>query len=153
MTTNSSLSGLLGAIAAAPGTPRGLAVLELELRHRESSPLHSHAHDEAFHVLDGSLAVDLPDRTVLLSAGDGFTAPAGVPHAVRAVHGDARYLAATHTSSVAAYADFQRVAAPPARTSPEDEEEGTRAVAHLARTAGIELLGPPGASPASSQRA
>lgn len=42
-----------------------------------------HAHDdedELFHVLDGSLKIEMRDRTVTLDAGEMFVVPRGVEH-------------------------------------------------------------------------
>jgi mannose-6-phosphate isomerase-like protein (cupin superfamily) len=47
---------------------------------------HSHAEtDDFFLVLDGRLAIDLRDRTVVLEPGELFVVPAGVEHRPRAV--------------------------------------------------------------------
>jgi EmrB/QacA subfamily drug resistance transporter len=56
-------------------------------------PLHHHAFDEAFYVLDGELTLQVGDRVVVRRPGDVVFAPSGVPHAV-ANPGDrpARYL-------------------------------------------------------------
>lgn len=46
---------------------------------------HSHPEtDDFFLVLDGRLAIDLRDRTVLLETGELFVVPAGVEHRPRA---------------------------------------------------------------------
>src|SRR5436190_12524429 len=48
---------------------------------------HWHHHDdedEYFHVLDGTLLIDLEDRTVTLEPRQGFTVPRGVRHRTRA---------------------------------------------------------------------
>ena len=46
---------------------------------------HSHAEeDEFFYVLEGRLHVDLPERSVELSPGQGITVPRGVRHRTRA---------------------------------------------------------------------
>jgi mannose-6-phosphate isomerase-like protein (cupin superfamily) len=42
---------------------------------------HSHdAEDEFFYVLDGTLRIEMEDRTVELNAGDAFVVPKGVRH-------------------------------------------------------------------------
>ncbi|MEX2500421.1 MAG: cupin domain-containing protein [Wenzhouxiangellaceae bacterium] len=42
---------------------------------------HAHAdEDELFHVLEGVLKIEMPDRTVLLEGGDMFIVPRGVQH-------------------------------------------------------------------------
>ena len=48
---------------------------------------HWHKHDnddEFFYVVDGTLLIDLEDRTVTLAAGKGFVVPRGVVHRTRA---------------------------------------------------------------------
>ena len=46
---------------------------------------HAHADtDEAFIVVEGELEIDLPDRTVVLGAGEMFVVPCGVEHRPRA---------------------------------------------------------------------
>jgi mannose-6-phosphate isomerase-like protein (cupin superfamily) len=47
---------------------------------------HSHPEtDEAFLVVDGTLEIDLPDRTVTLEPGQLFVVPRGIEHRPRAV--------------------------------------------------------------------
>jgi quercetin dioxygenase-like cupin family protein len=43
-------------------------------------PLHSHAFDEAFYVLDGELTVQLDDQVTTAHAGELIFARRGVPH-------------------------------------------------------------------------
>ena len=43
-------------------------------------PLHTHAFDEAFYVLDGELTVQLGDELTTVSAGELALALGGVPH-------------------------------------------------------------------------
>lgn len=51
-------------------------------------PEHAHPEtDEFFLVLEGTLHLDLPDRTVTLQRGGTFTVPAGVRHRPRAEEG------------------------------------------------------------------
>lgn len=45
-------------------------------------PLHSHAFDEAFYVLDGELTFRLADELTTATAGELVFAPRGVPHTV-----------------------------------------------------------------------
>ena len=49
---------------------------------------HWHKHDdldEFFYVVEGSLLIDLEDRTVELAPKQGFTVPKGVVHRTRAL--------------------------------------------------------------------
>jgi len=148
MTANGRLEDLLRTIAVTrAGDLRSLAVLELHLDEDEVTPVHSHDHDEAFHVLEGALVVHLADRSVLLRRGDGFTAPARLPHALAARPGGVRYLVASFTPSLAAYADFQRAVAVPGPASAAEDEDVVRAIA---REAGIDVHGPPGPLPGSA---
>lgn len=42
---------------------------------------HAHEHeDELFYILEGSLAIEMEDRTVVLGKGDAFVVPKGVRH-------------------------------------------------------------------------
>lgn len=48
---------------------------------------HWHKHDdedEFFYVVEGKFIIDMEDRTVELSAGQGFVVPKGIPHRPRA---------------------------------------------------------------------
>jgi quercetin dioxygenase-like cupin family protein len=56
-------------------------------------PLHSHAFDEAFYVLDGELTFRLRDRQTVAKAGELVFAPRGVPHTLaNLTNSPARYL-------------------------------------------------------------
>jgi quercetin dioxygenase-like cupin family protein len=59
----------------------------------EGTPLHHHAFDEAFHVLDGELTLQVGDEVIRRGPGETAFAPRDAHHAV-ANHGDvpARYL-------------------------------------------------------------
>jgi mannose-6-phosphate isomerase-like protein (cupin superfamily) len=43
-----------------------------------------HQDDEFFYVVEGELLIDLPDKTVSLSARQGFVVPKGILHRTRA---------------------------------------------------------------------
>lgn len=46
---------------------------------------HKHdAEDEFFYVVEGALSIDLPERTVELTSGQGFVVPSGMLHRTRA---------------------------------------------------------------------
>jgi quercetin dioxygenase-like cupin family protein len=61
--------------------------------HTAGPPLHTHAFDEAFYMLDGELLFQVQDELSTKSAGQVSFAPRNVPHAL-ANHSDApaRYL-------------------------------------------------------------
>lgn len=148
MSTTTALQELLRTIASSGDDGvRSLAVVDLRVGADETTPIHAHEHEEAFHVLDGEIVVHLSDRSVTLRAGDGFTAPALAPHAVTAGEDGARYLASALTRSVSRYADFQRAAAAPASSESFDGSDVVRA---LGEEAGITVLGFTRALPGSA---
>jgi quercetin dioxygenase-like cupin family protein len=56
-------------------------------------PLHSHAFDEAFYVLDGELTFQLDDQLTTAHPGELIFAPRGVPHTLaNLTDSPARYL-------------------------------------------------------------
>lgn len=56
-------------------------------------PLHSHAFDEAFYVLDGELTFQLDDHVTAARAGELMFAPRGVPHTLaNLTESPARYM-------------------------------------------------------------
>jgi len=127
-------------------------MIESELAHGEMPPLHVHAEDESFHVLEGSLTVYLEDDAVRLEAGETLVAPSGVPHTYRAESAKARLLTTSRVCSAARYDDFLRAVARPAESGAPawatDEDEAT--VSALAAAAGITVLSAPGELPAAS---
>ena len=101
-------------------------------------PLHVHHHeDEGFYLVEGEVALHLPDRSVECRPGDFVVAPRGVPHAYEVGDRPARWLV---TSSPAGFERF--VAAVAALAAPDPDSLATVAAAH-----GIEILGPPGVRP------
>ncbi len=56
------------------------------------APLHSHAEEQLFVVLDGQLELQLDTERRLMRTGDAALIPAWVPHSVRAVSGPAHQL-------------------------------------------------------------
>ncbi|KAB1141545.1 cupin domain-containing protein [Streptomyces luteolifulvus] len=54
-----------------------------ELRPDGRVGAHVHSYEESFHVLDGTMILDLPEGAYLLAEGDYGLLPAGVPHAWR----------------------------------------------------------------------
>ncbi|MEU9389961.1 cupin domain-containing protein [Streptomyces sp. NPDC048324] len=54
-----------------------------ELRPDGRVPAHVHSYEESFHVLGGSVILDVPEGSLLLVEGDYGLLPTGVPHAWR----------------------------------------------------------------------
>ncbi|MFE7859690.1 cupin domain-containing protein [Streptomyces sp. NPDC057403] len=54
-----------------------------ELRPGGRVPAHVHSYEESFHVLGGSVILDVPEGSLLLVEGDYGLLPTGVPHAWR----------------------------------------------------------------------
>ena len=123
-------------------------LVEAEGREGDMPPLHVHDHaDETFYVLDGSLALHLPDRRILLEAGCAFVAPRAVAHTYRIESETARWLV---LSTPGGFADFVREVSEEAETNELPSlgrEHDVGALAAAAARHGIQLLGPPGALP------
>ena len=132
----------LAAAAAA-----GVSTVERTLRRGEATPLHVHARDEAYHVVEGVLVLHVGNDTVRLRSGDSYVAPAGVPHAHRAESARVRVRTATAVVSAVRYADFARAAAVPSEAPPAPEEVSV--LAAIAAANGIVVLDAPGATPAA----
>ena len=108
----------------------------------QQTPLHRHTrYSEQLYVLEGEITVWASENKVVLSAGDQFFIPMGIPHAVGVVSarpaqglvvtapsGFARLVAATGTSS---------------KTDTPDMELFMQICAEI----GDEILAPPGALP------
>jgi quercetin dioxygenase-like cupin family protein len=70
---------------------------------RQGPPLHHHAFDELFLVLDGELTFQLGDQRLVRGRGDFAFAPRGVPHTFANLSG-----APSHTLLVCTPAGFER---------------------------------------------
>ena len=130
---------------------RGTIMIDSELAYGEMPPLHVHAADESFHVLEGSLTVYLGEDAVRLEAGETLIAPGGIPHTYRAESAKARVLTMSRVDSAARYDDFLRAVARPSESEAPAwataEDEAT--VSAIAAAAGITVLSPPGELPAA----
>jgi uncharacterized RmlC-like cupin family protein len=115
------------------------------------APLHRRDEDETYRVLDGEVTFYVGADVICARQGDIVVAPAGVPHTFRAESEGSRWLVLTRVSSLDRFLDFGRAVSPPLAAPelgwPSPSEIAT--VAALAAPNGIELLGPPGALPAS----
>ncbi|MFL5994799.1 MAG: cupin domain-containing protein, partial [Streptomyces sp.] len=54
-----------------------------ELRPEGAVAAHVHSYEESFHVLHGTVVLDVPEGSYLLEEGDYGLLPTGVPHAWR----------------------------------------------------------------------
>ena len=133
---------LARALAGAPGSDaaRSLAIVESRLLPGDSTPVHVHEAPEAFHALDGVLAVFVGGEEIELEPGESVVAPRGVPHAVRAPHGPVRYLSGSLVRSAARYEDFLRAVAPPPPAAAGWAEEDAFRLAALGSPNGIALV-------------
>jgi mannose-6-phosphate isomerase-like protein (cupin superfamily) len=99
-TTNAPLN-FCGSIATIrlshEGEPDGLSVIEHHLPFGYAPPLHIHLNqDEFFHILTGSLCVEVGGELINAGPGDILRAPKGVPHRFIVVsEGGARALVMT----------------------------------------------------------
>jgi quercetin dioxygenase-like cupin family protein len=132
-----------------------VAVVEVAVPPRwEGPPLHHHAFDEAFYVLDGELTFQLGDELRTGTAGDFAFARGGVDHTLaNFADAPARYLVVITPAGFERY--FERAAAeaagvePPAwarEASPETTVVGSRIAAPVAPDAAPRLPRPGRAS-------
>ena len=126
----------------------GLSVLDHRGPFGDSPPLHiHHTEDEVFHVLEGEFRFLLADDTLLRGRGTVLLAPKAVPHTylVESSEGG-RWM------TVTALGDFERFVRTVGRVAERDElapplgppsPEAVQDLWAIARTFGIELVGPP----------
>lgn len=125
-----------------------ISVLEHQARHGDSPPLHLHRNeDEIFYVLAGDFRFQVGDEERRLSAGETFFAPKGVPHTYRVESSEGgRWLTITSKGD---FERFVRAMSRPAERSELPDPRGAptpgevKALAAMARSHGIELVGPP----------
>jgi quercetin dioxygenase-like cupin family protein len=142
------IDGLVRVHVSGEETDGRYAVVENNVPQGDMPPLHvHHEEDEVFHVLDGEVTLFLPGQEALLTAGETFRAPRGIPHTFRVESPTARLLV---FCSPARFDGFVRAVSEPApaeelppRGRPFDPGEFAATAAEY----GIELLGPPGALP------
>ncbi len=139
------LGGLIRVRAGADATVGNLAVLEHQGERGYSSPMHRHlADDETFFVIDGELRVEVSGEAHTAGAGAVAFLPRQLPHAFVVTSPQARFLT-LHTP--AGFDRFTLAAGTPVTgrvTVPPDEmPPDPAAVAELARSYGIEIVGPP----------
>lgn len=125
----------------------GLSLIDNLARRGDSPPLHlHHREDEAFHVLDGELRLQVGERELRLGAGESALAPRGVPHTYRVETGTARWLVVTSGGDfeglVRALSRPATAEELPPRSGPPTPEQQERLAAACLEH-GIELVGPP----------
>ena len=125
-----------------------LGIVDLTGARGEMPPLHVHHREgETFVVLEGTLSLHVPGRSVTLEAGEAFLAPKGVPHVYRVESDRARWLG---VSTPGGFASFVLAASVPAEVDdlpPVDRELDLAQLVACAEEHGIEILGPPGTMP------
>jgi mannose-6-phosphate isomerase-like protein (cupin superfamily) len=136
-------------VLVAPGqSGDALGIVDLTGTGGEMPPLHvHHLEDEIFVVLEGTLSLHLPGRSVTLEAGQAFVAPKGVPHVYRVESDRARWLG---VSTPGGFASFVLAASVPAEVDdlpPADRELDFAQLVACAEEHGIEILAPPGTMP------
>src|SRR4051812_12730200 len=139
------------AAAAASSTDGTVAMVERSAPAGHMPPLARRDEQETYRVLAGEVVFFVGNDMVWAGPGDVVVAPAGVARTFRASSEGARWLVLTHVRSLDRFSDFGRAVstplADPCAGWPSGDERA--AVASLAAVNGIELLGPPGALPAS----
>lgn len=135
-------------VAAVLSTDRGPVkptLVERAAAAGQMPPLTVRYEAETYRVTEGVVTFFVGDETVTAHAGDVAVAPAGAERTFRVESDRAVWLVLTHVRSLPRFEDFGRAVSPPLESWPSLEEAAT--VASIARTNGIELIGPPGALP------
>lgn len=121
----------------------GWTMLESQMRAGHAPPLHLHrGDDEAFYVLEGSMAFRRGEETLHLVAGAAVVVPRGVPHAFRVGPRGAKALQIATGPQLAA---FIREAGEPATadTLPPDMPVDRDAIARAAERHDMVIVGRP----------
>lgn len=139
--------GALATVKASAETTAGrVAVIEHRSPRGSGSPLHVHSReDEWFYVIDGELTFWVGGEVTVAPAGTFVYGPRDVPHTFLVSSDEARFLLVTEP---AGFEDFMRAIAQPAERleipPPATEPPDVEALASLAATFGIDIVGPPG---------
>ncbi|MEB3980910.1 cupin domain-containing protein [Mycobacterium sp. 663a-19] len=139
------LGGLIRIRAGADATARNLAVLEHQGERGYGSPVHRHlADDETFFVIDGELRVEVSGEAHAVGAGAVAFLPRQLPHGFVVTSPQARFLT-LHTP--AGFDRFTLAAGSPVTGTvmgpPDEVPPDPAALAELAASYGIEVVGPP----------
>jgi quercetin dioxygenase-like cupin family protein len=124
-------------------TGGAFVIFEDHVARGKTTPMHLHPdQDEAIHVLDGELLVDVDGRRESVGAGGLFYAPRGVPHAFMVTSETARLLCVLVPG---AGESFYREASEPSSSDEDFSRPGDfeRLGEVAAASPTIELLGPP----------
>jgi quercetin dioxygenase-like cupin family protein len=123
-----------------------ISVLESRAPHGDSPPLHVHAEDEIFVVLEGAMQFRVGDRNHRLGSGEALLGPKCVPHTYRVESDQARWLVITGRG------DFERFVRSFSRPAPRPElpprsgpptRQQIEALTDACRRHDIQLVGPP----------
>lgn len=139
--------GGLATIKATSATTGGRVTVTEQLAPRGvGSPLHvHHREDEWFYVIDGELTFWVGGEVIVAPAGSFVFGPRDVPHTFLVSSDEARFLLVTEPGG---FEDFIRAAGEPAPRleipPPPTEAPDVEALARLAASFGIDILGPPG---------
>jgi unsaturated pyranuronate lyase len=68
----------------------------IDLAEGSAVPTHQHPHEQAGHVMAGTIEMWVGDEKRLLGPGDAYAIPGNTPHGARPVGGPARVLDAFH---------------------------------------------------------
>ena len=139
------LGALVRVRASGDATAGSLDVLEHQGERGYSSPLHRHlAQEETFFVLDGELRVEVGGEAHATGPGAVAFLPRQLPHAFVVTSPQARFLT-LHTPG--GFDRFTLAAGTPATGTttmpPEEVPPDPAALAAMASSYGIEIMGPP----------
>ena len=140
-----SWAALVRVRASGDATAGSLDVLEHQGERGYSSPLHRHlAQEETFFVLDGELRVEVGGEAHAAGPGAVAFLPRQLPHAFVVTSPQARFLT-LHTPG--GFDRFTLAAGTPAAGTttmpPEEVPPDPAALAAMASSYGIEIMGPP----------
>jgi quercetin dioxygenase-like cupin family protein len=140
------LGALATVKAATETTGGGVAVIEHLAPRGHGSPLHIHTReDEWFYVLEGELTFWVDGEVSVAPAGSFVYGPKGLAHTFVVSSEVARFLLVTEPAGFEGFTralgqPAERREIPPPATEPPDVE----ALARLAETFGLQIVGPPG---------
>lgn len=138
------LGALVRVRATADATGGALDVLEQRGERGYGSPLHRHlADEETFFVLDGELRVEVGGEAHAAGPGTVAFLPRQLPHAFVVTSPQAWFLTVHTPGGFAGFTRAVGTTATDITRPPDDPPPDPDALAALARSYGIEILGPP----------